>query len=131
MARSFFTFLMFEGAAEEAMHLYVSVFRGASIKQIERFGPNEPGNEGSVRRAHLMLGELPLMLFDSSVKHAFTFTPSMSIFVECEDEAELQAAFERLSEGGEILMPLGEYWFSTKFGWLKDRFGVSWQLNVE
>jgi predicted 3-demethylubiquinone-9 3-methyltransferase (glyoxalase superfamily) len=131
MARTFFTFLMFEGTAEEAMNLYASVFRGASIKQIERFGPGDPGEEGSVKRAHLSLGELELMFFDSSVKHAFTFTPSMSIFVECEDEGELNTVFERLSEGGEILMPLGEYWFSTKFGWLKDRFGVSWQLNLE
>ena len=67
---------------------------------------------------------------DSPIKHGFTFTPSMSLFVECEDEAEMDAAFARLSQGGAVLMPPGNYGFSTKFVWLNDRFGVSWQLNL-
>jgi predicted 3-demethylubiquinone-9 3-methyltransferase (glyoxalase superfamily) len=54
----------------------------------------------------------------------------MSLFVECEDEAEMDAAFTRLSEGGAVLMPPGNYGFSTRFAWLNDRFGVSWQLNL-
>ena len=66
---------------------------------------------------------------DSPIKHAFTFTPSFSLFVECESEAELDAAFARLSDGGSVLMPPGNYGFSTKFAWVNDRFGVSWQLN--
>jgi len=64
------------------------------------------------------------------VKHAFTFTPSMSIFVDCENEAELHEAFKQLSEGGKVLMPLDSYGFSSKFWWVSDRFGVSWQLNL-
>jgi predicted 3-demethylubiquinone-9 3-methyltransferase (glyoxalase superfamily) len=55
----------------------------------------------------------------------------MSIFVDCEDEAELDEAFKELSAGGEVLMPVGDYGFSAKFGWVNDRFGVSWQLNLE
>ena len=54
----------------------------------------------------------------------------MSLFVECESEAELDAAFERLSHDGQVFMPLDDYGFSKKFGWLQDRFGVSWQLNL-
>jgi predicted 3-demethylubiquinone-9 3-methyltransferase (glyoxalase superfamily) len=50
--------------------------------------------------------------------------------VECESEAELDEAFNKLSAGGTVLMPLNNYGFSTKFGWLNDRFGVSWQLNL-
>jgi len=130
MAREFATFLMFEGTAEAAMKFYASVFRNAAIKHIERFGAGEPGREGSVKRAHFELGQLQLMFFDSPVKHAFTFTPSISIFVECEDEAELNEAFRKLSDGGGILMPLNNYGFSATFGWLNDRFGVSWQLNL-
>jgi len=65
------------------------------------------------------------------VKHAFTFTPSISIFVDCEDEAERGKAFRQLSEGGEVLMPLDNYGFSTKLGWVNDRFKVSWQLNLQ
>jgi predicted 3-demethylubiquinone-9 3-methyltransferase (glyoxalase superfamily) len=64
------------------------------------------------------------------VKHAFTFTPSISVFVECESEAELEAVFSRLAAGGSVLMPLDNYGFSTRFGWVKDRFGVSWQMNL-
>lgn len=60
----------------------------------------------------------------------FTFTPSMSIFVDCENEAESNQAFQQLSEGGKVLMPLDNYGFSKKFGWVSDRFGVSWQLNL-
>jgi predicted 3-demethylubiquinone-9 3-methyltransferase (glyoxalase superfamily) len=64
------------------------------------------------------------------MKHGFTFTPSISLFVDCESEAELDAAFGVLSEGGKILMPPSNYGFSTKFTWVSDRFGVSWQLNL-
>ena len=60
---------------------------------------------------------------NSPVKHAFTFTPSISLFVDCESEAEQEAAFSRLSDGGGILMPLGSYGFSTRFGWVCTRYG--------
>jgi predicted 3-demethylubiquinone-9 3-methyltransferase (glyoxalase superfamily) len=70
------------------------------------------------------------MCIDSPVKHNFTFTPAMSLFVDCADEAELDTLFAKLSEGGQVLMPLDNYGFSRKFGWLADKFGVSWQLNL-
>ena len=70
------------------------------------------------------------MCIDSHVKHSFTFTPSISIFVECADEIEQQRAFTQLAEGGSVLMPLDNYGFSARFGWVNDRFGVSWQLNL-
>jgi predicted 3-demethylubiquinone-9 3-methyltransferase (glyoxalase superfamily) len=70
-----------------------------------------------------------LACLDSPVQHAFTFTPAMSLFVDCTDEAEFDRAFGTLSDGGAALMPPGNYGFSTKFAWLTDRFGVSWQLN--
>jgi predicted 3-demethylubiquinone-9 3-methyltransferase (glyoxalase superfamily) len=130
MARAVATFLMFDGVAEEAMSFYVSLFKGSTITRIERYGPGEQGAEGSVKRADFTLGRHNLICFDSPVKHAFTFTPSMSLFVECENEAELNEAFTQLAAGGEILMELDNYGFSTRFGWLNDRFGVSWQLNL-
>jgi predicted 3-demethylubiquinone-9 3-methyltransferase (glyoxalase superfamily) len=121
---------MFEGAAEEAMTLYVSLFKGAQITRLERYGPGEQGAEGSVKRAEFTLAGHHLACIDSSVKHGFTFTPSMSLFVECEDEAEMGSALATLSEGGAVLMPPGNYGFSTRFAWLNDCFGVSWQLNL-
>jgi predicted 3-demethylubiquinone-9 3-methyltransferase (glyoxalase superfamily) len=70
------------------------------------------------------------MCSDSFVKHAFDFTPSSSIFVECDDEAMFERAFVALSKDGQVLMPPGNYGFSKWFGWCNDRFGVSWQLNI-
>lgn len=130
MARSVKTFLMFEGAAEEAMTFYVSLFKGSEITCIERYGPGEAGATGSVRLAEFTLCGHRMACIDSPSKHGFTFTPSVSLFIDCDDEAELDAAFERLSAGGAVLMPPGNYGFSTKFTWVQDRFGVSWQLNV-
>jgi predicted 3-demethylubiquinone-9 3-methyltransferase (glyoxalase superfamily) len=130
VARSVTAFLMFDGVAEEAMKFYVSVFQGSAIKQIERFGPGEQGAEGSIKRGHFTVAGYELIGFDSPVKHAFTFTPSISLFVECDSEAELDAAYRQLVAGGQELMPLANYGFSTKFGWINDRFGVSWQLNL-
>jgi predicted 3-demethylubiquinone-9 3-methyltransferase (glyoxalase superfamily) len=130
MAKFVTPFLMFEGTAEEAANLYVSLFRGSSIELIERYGPGEPGAEGSAKLCHLIVAGLRLRCFNSPVKHAFTFTPSLSLFVDCESEAELDAAFAQLSVGGAVLMPPGNYGFSAKFAWVSDRFGVSWQLNL-
>ena len=130
MARTVSTHLMFEGRAEEAMALYTSLFDDSGILEIERYGPGEPGAEGTVKVARFKLAGQVFLCIDSPMKHGFTFTPSMSLFVDCESEAELEAAFNRLSDGGGVLMPLGDYGFSTRFAWVSDRFGVSWQLNL-
>jgi predicted 3-demethylubiquinone-9 3-methyltransferase (glyoxalase superfamily) len=124
------THLMFEGTAEKAMKFYVALFSGSEITHVERYGPKEQGAEGSIKRADFTLRGHRLICIDSPVKHGFTFTPSMSIFVDCENEAELNEAFKQLSEGGKVMMPLDNYGFSRKFGWVSDRFGVSWQLNL-
>src|SRR5262249_28094273 len=108
---------MFEGKAEEAMNLYVSLFGGEGTS-IERYGPGELGAERTVKRAESTLAAHGLSCIDSPARHAFTFTPSASLFVECADEAELGAAFARLSEGGAVLMPPGDYGFSRKFAWV-------------
>lgn len=77
------TFLMFqEGDTQEAMALYESVFPGARIERIERYGPGESGPEGTVKVAHFNLNGHRLMFSDSYVKHEFTFTPSISLFVD-------------------------------------------------
>src|SRR5262245_58401997 len=98
MARKVTTHLMFAGAAEEAMSLYVSLFADSAITQIERYGPGEMGAEGTVKRASFTLAGRDFIAIDSPVKHPFSFTPSISLFVECESEGELEAAFARLSD---------------------------------
>lgn len=69
------------------------------------------------------------MCMDSPIKHEFTFTPAISLFVTCETESEIDELFEKLSQGGGVLMPLDSYPFSKKFAWVADRYGVSWQLS--
>jgi len=123
-------FLMFQGAAEEALNFYVSLFPKSSVDNVTRYGPREAGAEGSVKLANFTLGGQTLMCIDSPVKHAFTFTPAFSLFVDCESEAEIQRLCAALSADGATLMPLGNYGFSRQFAWVNDRFGVSWQLNL-
>ena len=123
-------FLMFDGKAEEATYLYVSLFKDSSITSIARYGPGEAGKEGTVMRADLTLAGQSVICIDSPVEQSFTFTPSMSLFVDCQDEEEINRLFAELSEDGEIMMPLDNYGFSRKFAWVSDRFGVSWQLNL-
>ncbi|PUA36683.1 hypothetical protein C8Z91_25245 [Paenibacillus elgii] len=125
------TFLMFEGKAEEAMNFYIRLFDRSEIISMQQYGPNEAGAEGTVVQALFSLNGQVFMCIDSSVKHNFTFTPSMSLYVTCDTEAEIERVFGRLSDGGSVLMPLGAYPFSEKFGWVQDKFGVSWQLNLE
>lgn len=123
-------FLMFEGRAEEAMNFYVSLFPGAEVNEVARYGPEGPGPEGSIFRASFTLAGQTVYCIDSPMAHGFTFTPSFSFWVECESEAELEKLFAALSADGQTMMPLGDYGFSRKFGWVGDRFGVSWQLNL-
>lgn len=123
-------FLLFEGNAEEAMNLYVSIFSGAKILELHRYGPNQAGQEGSIMRAVFSIKDLTLLCTDSVAKHGFTFTPSVSLFVNCDSEEEIDRLYESLSANSDAFMPIGDYGFSRRFAWLSDRFGVSWQLNL-
>jgi len=123
-------FLMFEGKAEEAMNFYVSLFPGGEVVDIVRYGPGQAGAEGSVMKASFTVGGQTVICIDSPVKHAFTFTPAFSLFVDCESEEDIRRLSSALGEGGVALMPLGSYGFSRQFAWVNDRYGVSWQMNL-
>jgi predicted 3-demethylubiquinone-9 3-methyltransferase (glyoxalase superfamily) len=100
------------------------------VDRLERYGRSEAGAKGSVKRADASLSGHELIVIDSPVKHSFTFTPAISLFIDCDSREELDSAFAKLSVGGQVFMPLDNYGFSTRFGWCSDRFGVSWQLNL-
>lgn len=124
-------FLMFQdGKAEEAMNFYTSLIEDSAITNIIRYGANQAGDEGTVMQATFTLKGQEFMCIDSNVKHQFTFTPSFSIYAVCHTEEEIDALYEKLKEDRQALMPLGDYGFSKKFGWVNDRYGVSWQLNL-
>jgi predicted 3-demethylubiquinone-9 3-methyltransferase (glyoxalase superfamily) len=128
------TFLMFSGErhgkAEEAINFYVAQFPDSRIDSINRYGPGEMGPEGTVQTASFTLCGRPYMAIDSAAPHQFNFTPSISLFVTCDTEAEVQRHFDALSESGAVLMPLADYGFSRCFGWVNDRYGVSWQIML-
>ena len=127
----FTPFLMFTGQAEEAMQFYTSLFTNSEITGISRYGADSEGTEGTVRHATFTLDGQDFICSDSSIRHDFTFTPSISLFVRCESEEEIEKVFTALSLDGKVLMPLDRYPFSPRFGWVSDKFGVSWQLNLE
>ncbi|MDB4925314.1 VOC family protein [Mucilaginibacter sp.] len=129
--QKFTTFLMFEGKAEEAMNFYVALFANSSVLNIMRYGKDGPGEEGTIMHATFSLNGQEFMCIDSAIKHSFTFTPAISIYVNCEDESEIENVYAMLSDGGNVAMPLGNYGFSKKFGWVNDRYGVSWQVNLQ
>lgn len=121
-------FLWFDNQAEDAMHFYTSVFKNAKAGDVRRYGEAGPGPEGSVMTASFELEGQQFMVLNGGPE--FAFTPAISFFVICEDRAEIDTLWEKLAYGGTVLMPLNTYPFSEKFGWLVDKFGVSWQLNL-
>ena len=121
-------FLMFQGQAEEAINFYMSIFNDSEIIRLARYEAGEPGKEGEVSQAVFSINGQEFICTDTFVQHAFTFTPSISLFVECDSEEEINDAYIKLADSGELLMPLDSYPFSKKFGWVQDKFGVSWQL---
>ena len=123
-------FLMFTGDAERAMELYTSLFDDARVLTLTRWEANGQGAEGTVQQATFSVAGQVFRCFDSPPVHDFTFTPSFSVFVEASSAEELDRLFAGLSDGGGVLMPLDDYGFSRRFGWVNDRFGVSWQLNL-
>ncbi len=132
--KSIAPFLMFTGAqhgkAEEAIGFYTDLL-GGSIVRIERYGAGDPaGPEGTVKVAAFTLNGQDFMAIDSDRAHGFAFTPALSLFIECESLAELERAYHGLLDGGMALMPLDNYGFSQRFGWVQDKYGVSWQLTV-
>lgn len=124
-------FLTFQNNdAGEAIDLYLSLFEDAETVSMSRWGADGPGKEGAVMHAVIALKGQQIRFSDSPVEHEWDFTPGVSLFVECSGEDELLRLFEGLSEGGQVFMPLDNYGFSRKFGWVGDRFGVTWQLNL-
>jgi predicted 3-demethylubiquinone-9 3-methyltransferase (glyoxalase superfamily) len=123
-------YLMFTGEAEEAMRFYISVLPGGELVEVERYGPDQDGAEGSIKRATFRISGQTFLCMDSPVKHDFGFTPSVSFLIDCTSESEFDTLSNTLSKDGKVFMPAGEYPFARRFTWLSDRYGVSWQLHL-
>jgi predicted 3-demethylubiquinone-9 3-methyltransferase (glyoxalase superfamily) len=107
------------GLADEAIVLYSSIFKNPKVDDILRYGANEfPDKEGEVKHAQMSLNGYKVMLMESAAPHNFTFTEGVSLTIHCETQEEIDHYWEKLTESGEESM----------CGWLKDKFGVSWQI---
>jgi len=109
-------FLWFDGEAEEAMNFYVSVFKNSKVVRVSRYGAAGPGPKGTVMSATFQLDGQDFFALNGGPH--FTFSPAISFFVNCETQQEVDELWEKLSEGGE----------KSKCGWLKDKYGLSWQI---
>jgi predicted 3-demethylubiquinone-9 3-methyltransferase (glyoxalase superfamily) len=109
-------FLWFDDKAEEAMNFYVSVFKNSKVGTVTRYGEGGPGPKGTVMSATFHLDGQDFFALNGGP--LFTFTPAISFFVNCETQHEVDELWEKLSEGGK----------KERCGWLKDKYGLSWQI---
>ncbi len=109
-------FLWFDNNAEEAMNFYVSIFKNSKIVSVARYGEAGPGTPGSVVTATFQLDGQEFMALNGGPH--FKFTEAISLFVNCETQEEVDELWEKLSAGGQ----------KSRCGWLKDKFGLSWQI---
>jgi predicted 3-demethylubiquinone-9 3-methyltransferase (glyoxalase superfamily) len=121
-------FLWFDNQAEEAVKFYTSLFESSKIGNVRRYGDAGPGPKGQVMTMTFQLAGLDFMALNGGP--VFSFTPAVSFFVACRTEQEVDALWKGLSDGGKMLMQLQKYPFSEKFGWISDRYGLSWQLTL-
>ena len=109
-------FLWFNDQAEDAMHFYVSIFKNSKVGQVTRCGEAGPGPKGAVMSATFQLEGQDFMALNGGPH--FSFTPAISMFVNCETQEEVDEFWEKLSAGGS----------KERCGWLKDKYGLSWQI---
>ncbi|WP_163930126.1 VOC family protein [Paraferrimonas sp. SM1919] len=121
------THLMFDGVAQQAMEFYVNLFPHSEITELKLY--EEGVLTGKVQRARFYLADQAFVCIDTPVKNEYTFSPSTSIYFECESEEEINRLFSILSEGGEVYKALANHGLSEKYAWFSDRFGVAWQLT--
>jgi predicted 3-demethylubiquinone-9 3-methyltransferase (glyoxalase superfamily) len=110
-------FLWFDNQAEEAMNFYVSVFKNSKVLGVSRYGDAGPGVKGSVMTATFELNGQEFTALNGGPQH-FGFSEAISFFVNCENQQEVDHLWEKLTEGGE----------PGPCGWLKDKYGLSWQI---
>ncbi|MCB8945452.1 MAG: VOC family protein [Ardenticatenaceae bacterium] len=109
-------YLWFDNQAEEAAVFYTSIFNGSKITHVQRYGEGEPGTPGTAMLVTFELEGQQFVALNGGPQ--FKFTEAISFYVNCETQAEVDTFWEKLGEGGEEQM----------CGWLKDKYGVSWQI---
>ena len=130
VTRGLRTFLTFQGgAATAALDLYREVFDDFELIEIDHYGPGDVGAEGTVKVVTFRLAGSDFSCADSPVRHEWGFTPAVSLWIDCDDSNDSSDSSIGSAMGATLTCPrrLG---FSTRFGWVGDRYGVTWQLNL-
>jgi predicted 3-demethylubiquinone-9 3-methyltransferase (glyoxalase superfamily) len=109
-------FLWFNGNAEEAIHFYTGIFKNSKIGKLSRTAENGPGEKGKLFTGSFILDGQEFMALNGGPM--FSFTPAISFYVNCDTQEEIDEMWEKLSEGGE----------KQRCGWVRDKFGISWQI---
>ncbi|HLP79620.1 MAG TPA: VOC family protein [Acidobacteriota bacterium] len=109
------------GMLEEAMDFYTDVFEKGSVNQTSRYGDEEPTQKGKIMYAHFTLDGVDFVAMESNKQHPFTFNEAVSLYIKCKDQTEVDYFWEKLTDGGQ----------EQPCGWVKDKYGVSWQIVPE
>lgn len=124
--------LWFNHQAEEAVNFYTSLFEDSKTGNISRYteeGQEIHGQEpGAVMTVDFEIAGYKMIALNGGPN--FEFTPAISFYVTCESETEVDTLWQQLSEGGAPLMPLDKYDWSEKYGWIKDKYGLTWQISL-
>jgi len=135
------TFLTFVGdqcgKAKEAINFYTSIFPNSEIKKILKYSEGEAGGTPDlIKIGTFTMNGVEYRISENNYNHAWSMTPGISLFIDCDSENEIDTLFESLSaNGGKIMIPLDNYStdnydLGDKFGWCEDKYGISWQLNL-
>jgi len=121
--------LWFDDQAEEAAKFYISIFDNSSIKSRTEYVADTPSNKpiGSLMTINFILDGVEFIGLNGGPE--FEFNPSISFIIKCSTVEEVDYYWKQFIEDAQVLMPLNEYPFSKRYGWLNDKFGVSWQIN--
>ncbi len=120
--------IWFDTQASEAADFYTAIFKNSKVNQVGTYPDDSRMPKGTVINVQFDLCGQPFVALNGGP--LFKVTPAISFYIDCETNEELDLFWSKLGEGGSILMPLDAYPFSEKFGWVQDKFGVSWQVNL-
>lgn len=121
-------FLWFDNQAEEAINFYISLFPNSQITHVARYPEGTPAPAGSFMTGGFTLDGQSFAAINGGPQ--FKINPSISFYTVCETEEEINTLWAQLVEGGFAMMALDKYPWSERYGWLKDRFGMTWQLTL-
>lgn len=129
MTQKITPFLWYDTQALAAAKLYTSIFPNSHIHGQEQFENSGPDEDQTVQIVSFDLNGLEIQAMNAGPM--FKFNPSISLFVKCGTREEVDAIYGKLIEGGSALMPLGKYDWSEHYGWVADKFGLTWQIMYQ